>query len=63
MTGNITYVDESAAAGWERTLYAFLAENDVRPFSDLPMWMVPEGRTAGFMRMSASPERPTSWST
>ena len=30
MTGNITYLDESAAAGWERTLYAFLAEKERR---------------------------------
>ena len=29
-TGNITYLDESAAAGWERTLYAFLAEKERR---------------------------------
>lgn len=36
------------------TDYDFLAEQGVRPFSDLPMWMVPEGRTAGFMRMSAA---------
>lgn len=26
----------------------------MRPFSDLPLWMVPPGRTAGFMRMSAA---------
>ena len=32
---------------------AFLAEQNVRPFSDLPLWMVPAGATAGFMRMSA----------
>ena len=30
LTGNITYLDESAAAGWERTLYAFLAEKERR---------------------------------
>ena len=30
MTGKITYLDESAAAGWERTLYAFLAEKERR---------------------------------
>ena len=30
MTSNITYLDESAAAGWERTLYAFLAEKERR---------------------------------
>jgi len=35
------------------TDYAFLAEHKVRPFADLPMWMVPAGATAGFMRMSA----------
>lgn len=35
------------------TSRAFLVEQEVRPFSDLPMWMVPEGRTLGFMRMSA----------
>ena len=32
---------------------AFLAEQNVRPFSNLPLWMVPAGATAGFMRMSA----------
>jgi 2'-hydroxyisoflavone reductase len=36
------------------TNYDFLASQGVRPFSDLPMWMVPEGRTEGFMRMSAT---------
>jgi site-specific recombinase XerD len=30
LTGNITYLDGSAAAGWERTLYAFLAEKERR---------------------------------
>ncbi len=30
MTSNITYLDESTAAGWERTLYAFLAEKQRR---------------------------------
>lgn len=30
MTTNIAYLDESAAAGWERTLYAFLAEKERR---------------------------------
>lgn len=35
------------------TSHLFLAEQKVRPFSDLPLWMVPSGPTAGFMRMSA----------
>lgn len=35
------------------TSYQFLADEKVRPFSDLPLWMVPSGATAGFMRMSA----------
>jgi integrase/recombinase XerD len=30
MTGAIAYLDESAAADWERTLYAFLAEKERR---------------------------------
>jgi 2'-hydroxyisoflavone reductase len=30
----------------------FLEEHEVRPFSDVPMWMPPEGSTAGFLRMS-----------
>jgi site-specific recombinase XerD len=30
LTSNITYLDESTAAGWERTLYAFLAEKERR---------------------------------
>ena len=33
---------------------AFLAEHQVRPFSDMPLWMPPTGRTAGFFRMNAS---------
>ena len=33
---------------------AFLASQNVRPFSDLPLWQPPTGRTAGFMRMSAA---------
>jgi 2'-hydroxyisoflavone reductase len=32
---------------------AFLAANTVRPFSDMPLWQPPVGRTAGFMRMNA----------
>ena len=44
--------DSTARFVW--TDYDFLEEQGVRPFSDLPMWMVPEGRTAGFMRMSAA---------
>lgn len=36
---------------WTNT--EFLVEQRVRPFSDLPLWMVPSGATAGFMRMSA----------
>jgi hypothetical protein len=30
MATNIAYLDESTAAGWERTLYAFLAEKERR---------------------------------
>jgi integrase/recombinase XerC len=30
MNTNVAYLDESAAAGWERTLYAFLAEKERR---------------------------------
>ena len=30
MTTNVAYLDESAAAGWERTIYAFLAEKERR---------------------------------
>jgi 2'-hydroxyisoflavone reductase len=33
---------------------AFLAEQGVRPFSNMPLWQLPTGRTAGFMRMSAA---------
>lgn len=44
----------STPAEFVWTSYDFLAEQGVRPFSDLPMWMVPQGPTAGFMRMSAS---------
>jgi site-specific recombinase XerD len=30
VTTNVAYLDESTAAGWERTLYAFLAEKERR---------------------------------
>jgi hypothetical protein len=30
LTANVAYLDESAAAGWERTLYAFLTEKERR---------------------------------
>ena len=30
MTANVAYLDESTAAGWERTLYAFLAGKERR---------------------------------
>jgi 2'-hydroxyisoflavone reductase len=33
---------------------AFLAEHGVRPFSHMPLWQPPVGRTAGFMRMNAA---------
>ena len=39
------------------TSRSFLQDEGVRPFSDLPLWMVPEGNTAGFMRMSAERAR------
>jgi 2'-hydroxyisoflavone reductase len=32
---------------------AFLQEQGVRPFSNMPLWQPPVGRTAGFMRMNA----------
>ena len=32
---------------------AFMEEHGVRAFGDMPMWMPPEGNTAGFMRMNA----------
>ena len=43
MTTNVVYLDESAAAGWERTLYAFLAEKERRSGSfrmapDASLW-------------------------
>jgi 2'-hydroxyisoflavone reductase len=43
----------TSAVSFTWTDAAFLAEQSVRPFSDLPLWMVPAGATAGFMRMSA----------
>jgi len=39
---SFTWVDES-----------FLREHGVRPFSDMPLWQPPVGRTAGFFRMNA----------
>jgi 2'-hydroxyisoflavone reductase len=35
------------------TSHQFLTDQKVRPFSDLPLWMLPSGATAGFMRMNA----------
>ena len=32
----------------------FLAENQVRPWSDMPVWMPPTGRTAGFMAVNCN---------
>jgi 2'-hydroxyisoflavone reductase len=43
----------STPATFTWTSHQFLADQKVRPFSDLPLWMVPAGATAGFMRMSA----------
>ena len=35
----------------------FLREHDVRPFSNMPLWYPPVGRTAGFFRMNADRAR------
>jgi 2'-hydroxyisoflavone reductase len=32
----------------------FLAENQVRAWSDMPVWMPPTGRTAGFMAVNCN---------
>ena len=33
---------------------AFMEEHGVRAFGDMPMWLPPEGPTAGFLRMSSA---------
>ena len=55
MSGMLDTMNEVAGAGGTFTWVdaAFLEEQGIRPFSDMPMWMPPVGRTAGFMRMNA----------
>jgi 2'-hydroxyisoflavone reductase len=36
------------------TSHAFLAQQGVRMMTELPLWQIPRGSTAGFMRMSAA---------
>jgi 2'-hydroxyisoflavone reductase len=44
----------SAPVSFTWTSHAFLREQNVRAFSQLPLWQFPTGSTAGFMRMSAA---------
>ena len=60
MTGNITYLDESAAAGWERTLYAFLAEKERRSGSKRTVQSYSRMLQDFFGRSHRTPEEVTS---
>jgi 2'-hydroxyisoflavone reductase len=44
----------SSAVSFTWTSHAFLREQAVRHFSELPLWQFPDGATAGFLRMSAA---------
>ena len=60
MTSNITYLDESAAAGWERTLYAFLAEKERRSGSKRTVQSYSRMLQDFFGRMNKTPDVVTS---
>ena len=47
----------SSAVGFTWVPADFLAAHGVRPFSHMPLWQPPVGRTAGFFRMSAERAR------
>jgi site-specific recombinase XerD len=60
LTSNITYLDESAAAGWERTLYAFLAEKERRSGSKRTVQSYSRMLHDFFGRASKTPDEVTS---
>ena len=60
MTTNVAYLDESTAAGWERTLYAFLAEKERRSGSKRTVESYSRMLRDFFGRSSATPDVVTS---
>jgi len=60
LTSNVAYLDESAAAGWERTLYAFLAEKERRSGSKRTVQSYSRMLHDFFGRTSQTPDEVTS---
>ena len=60
MTANVAYLDESTAAGWERTLYAFLAEKQRRSGSMRTVQSYSRMLNDFFGRTSKTPDAVTS---
>ena len=60
MTYNLAYLDESAAAGWERTLYAFLAEKERRSGSQRTVQSYSRMLRDFFGRAGKTPDEVTS---
>ena len=72
MTANVAYLDESTAAGWERTLYAFLAEKERRSGSlrtvqsyqrMLHDFFGRSGKTPDLVERQDVLARPTAWAS
>ncbi len=60
MNANVAYLDESAAAGWDRTLYAFLAEKERRSGSLRTVQSYSRMLNDFFGRVSKAPDEVTS---
>ena len=60
MNANVAYLDESTAAGWERTLYAFLAEKERRSGSKRTVQSYSRMLQDFFGRTSKTPDDVTS---
>ena len=60
MASSITYLDESSAAGWERTLYAFLAEKQRRSGSNRTVQSYSRMLNDFFGRTHKTPDQVTS---
>ena len=59
MNNAIAYLDESTVSGWDRTLYAFLAEKQRRSGSDRTVQSYSRMLNDFFGRVSRTPDR--SW--
>jgi site-specific recombinase XerD len=60
MTNNVAYLDESTPAGWERTLYAFLAEKERRSGSQRTVQSYSRMLRDFFGRSAKTPDEITS---